>query len=76
MSDRTDDLIDEETVVRLAQLAGIEVDPERRAAVAVMLQDMMAFTRELDALDLTDVEPAARYEPSWSSNLLENLFDD
>lgn len=68
-------VIDEEAVARLAQLAGIEIGPERRGAVAAMLRDMVGFMQELETLDLTGVEPAAIYDPSWTKPGQEDAAD-
>jgi hypothetical protein len=69
MADIPDDLdglvIDEETVTQLALIAGITIDADRRADVATMLRDMVAFADELAKLDLDGSKPAAIYDPTW-----------
>ncbi|MGH2560133.1 MAG: hypothetical protein ACRDJH_13805 [Thermomicrobiales bacterium] len=57
--------LSDESVATLARLAGIPIDAERLPAVADTLRTLLARARELDAVDLEEVEPAMGFDASW-----------
>ncbi|MGI9509158.1 MAG: Asp-tRNA(Asn)/Glu-tRNA(Gln) amidotransferase subunit GatC [Geminicoccaceae bacterium] len=49
--------LDEATVARIARLARIKVDPEKRAALAAELSNILDWIEQLDEVDTADVAP-------------------
>lgn len=49
--------LDEATVARIARLARIEVDPEKRTALASELSNIMGWIEQLNEVDTSDVSP-------------------
>ncbi len=48
----------------LRELLGLDLPPERQAAVVSAYRDILANLEALRALDLTDVHPAIVFEPT------------
>ena len=49
--------LDEATVARIARLARIEVDPEKRTALAAELSNIMGWIEQLNEVDTDGVPP-------------------
>ena len=49
----------------LAQLARMPLPPEDVALLAGALRNQLASIELIDRLDLTDVQPALRFDPRW-----------
>lgn len=49
----------------LAQMANLRIEPDRLEAVAIALEQMMAFASELDQFDIGLAEPAPVFDPGW-----------
>jgi len=50
----------------LARLAGVRVPDDDIALLAAGLGSQLASVAALDAIDLTDVNPAVEFDASWS----------
>lgn len=48
----------------IRELLGLDLPPERQAAVVAAFRDILANLEALRALDLTDVHPAIIFEPT------------
>ena len=49
--------LDEATVARIARLARIEIDPEKRTALAAELSNIMGWIEQLNEVDTDNVPP-------------------
>jgi len=49
--------LDEADVARIARLARIEIDPEKRTALAAELSNIMGWIEQLGEVDTDDVPP-------------------
>ncbi len=49
--------LDEATVARIARLARIEIDPEKRAALASELSNILGWIEQLNEVDTEGVPP-------------------
>ena len=49
--------LDEATVARIARLARIEIDPEKRTALAAELSNIMGWIEQLNEVDTEGVPP-------------------
>jgi aspartyl-tRNA(Asn)/glutamyl-tRNA(Gln) amidotransferase subunit C len=49
--------LDKATVARIASLARIEIDPEKRAALASELSNILGWIEQLDEVDTDGVPP-------------------
>lgn len=54
-----------ELVAMLGRAVGLALPAERLPVIAQRLRELYAVAVELDGLDLTAFEPAARYDASW-----------
>jgi Asp-tRNA(Asn)/Glu-tRNA(Gln) amidotransferase C subunit len=59
------DEISRGTLELLAHIAGIDVPDEDAAGLADALRNQLASIELIDRLDLTDVQPALRFDPRW-----------
>ena len=48
----------------IRELLGLDLPPDRQAAVVAAFRDILANLEALRALDLTDVHPAIIFEPT------------
>lgn len=48
----------------IRELLGLDLPPERQAAVVAAYRDILANLEALRTLDLTDVHPAILFEPT------------
>jgi len=53
------------TIEELCQVARLPLAPERREALVPVIEMLLAGVDALDALDLTDVEPAIVFDARW-----------
>ena len=60
MSDRS---ITEDTLRAMAHMVGLDLSDERIAELLPQVQRAAALAEENASLDLTDVEPAFRFDP-------------
>jgi len=67
-SDPPPDKITTEQVAHVAHLARLEVTPQEQEMFAEQLSDVLAYGREMNALDLDDVSPTSH--PLPLSNVL------
>ena len=58
--------ISRETLDLLARIVGIEVPEGDAADLADALRSQLASMDKIDRLDLTDVQPALRFDPRWN----------
>lgn len=49
--------LDKATVARIARLARIRLDPEEQARLADELSNILSFVEQLEAVDVTGIEP-------------------
>ena len=54
-----------ETVQALAEAVGLALPPEDIDPLVIALTDQLASIAQLDQLDLTNVDPAVRFDPRW-----------
>jgi hypothetical protein len=57
--------ITEELVAALGKTVGLDFPVERLPVIAQRLRELHAIAADLDGLDLTDFEPAARFDAAW-----------
>jgi hypothetical protein len=57
--------ISRETLDLLARIVGIEVPDADAADLAEAFRSQLASMEQIDRLDLTDVQPALRFDPRW-----------
>ncbi len=57
--------ISPDTVVLMAQAAGLTLPPEDVAPLAAALSDQLVSIALLDHLDLTNVNPILEFDPRW-----------
>ena len=57
--------ITEEVVASVAKLAGLDLAPERIAALTPQIQFFAGLFATLDQLDLTEQEPVVVYNAEW-----------
>lgn len=60
-NDRAFGIVNSAAVARIAELTGLEMDPERAAALAPEIQSLRDSLAAIDQIDLTDVEPAMTF---------------
>ena len=54
-----------EDVRHLAEVAGLDLSPDRLPVVAVHLAELLALAADLRTIDLDGVEPETRFDPRW-----------
>jgi Asp-tRNA(Asn)/Glu-tRNA(Gln) amidotransferase C subunit len=59
------DQITDELVAQLGIIAGLHFPAERLPAISQRLRDMHTVAADLDSVELGNVEPAIRFDPSW-----------
>jgi hypothetical protein len=57
--------VEEPAIEFLCQTAGISIPPERRAGAAERLNDMLAFSHELNGLETEESGFSSSFDPSW-----------
>jgi Asp-tRNA(Asn)/Glu-tRNA(Gln) amidotransferase C subunit len=57
--------VDEAVIEQLARMAGISIPPDRVPGATERLNEMLAFLRQLDDLEIGEEPPAAVFDPSW-----------
>jgi hypothetical protein len=60
-------IVDEAAIERLAQMAGITIPADRVPGAVERLNEMLAFLRQLDDLEIVEEPPAAGFDPSWET---------
>lgn len=65
MSESTLHAVTPTTVEELCRIARLPLAPERGAALAPVIEMLLAGAAALDALDLTDVEPEIVFDARW-----------
>lgn len=57
--------IGEETIALLASVVGIEVPAEDRAELAQALRTHLETFRDVEALDLNELDATGTFDPRW-----------
>ena len=53
------------TIEELAGVAGLPLEPERRAALVPFMQTLIEGVYAMDAVDLSEVEPEIGFDARW-----------
>jgi hypothetical protein len=67
MAESSSSQVTPSTIEELAGVAGLPLSPERRAGLAPLMQTLIEAVRAMDALDLSEVEPAIVFDARWET---------